>query len=106
MSQLAAPGNTPSLEEVRDKIEKRYTTALGSAELAQNSVQGRMMEVQASTTQMAGQSRLQQIRASMHGDSVAQVTDGGKTAPAASSQADIQREIQARVQAEQGKNPA
>ncbi|OXM68770.1 PspA/IM30 family protein [Amycolatopsis vastitatis] len=106
MSQLAAPGNTPSLEEVRDKIEKRYTTALGSAELAQNSVQGRMMEVQASTTQLAGQSRLQQIRASMHGDSVAQVTDGGKTAPASSSQADIQREIQARVQAEQGKNPA
>lgn len=106
MSQLAAPGNTPSLEEVRDKIEKRYTTALGSAELAQNSVQGRMMEVQASTTQLAGQSRLQQIRASMHGDSVAQVTDGGKTAPASTSQADIQREIQARVQAEQGKNPA
>lgn len=106
MSQLAAPGNTPSLEEVRDKIEKRYTTALGSAELAQNSVQGRMMEVQASTTQMAGQSRLQQIRASMHGDSVAQVTDGGKTAQPSSSQADIQREIQARVQAEQGKNPA
>jgi len=107
MSQLAAPGNTPSLEEVRDKIEKRYTTALGSAELAQNSVQGRMMEVQASTTQLAGQSRLQQIRASMHGDSVAQVTDGGKTAQQpASSSADIQREIQARVQAEQGKNPA
>jgi len=107
MSQLAAPGNTPSLEEVRDKIEKRYTTALGSAELAQNSVQGRMMEVQASTTQLAGQSRLQQIRASMHGDSVAQVTDGGAAAQKpASSSADIQREIQARVQAEQGKNPA
>ncbi|MEU5262654.1 PspA/IM30 family protein [Amycolatopsis sp. NPDC021455] len=106
MSQLAAPGNTPSLEEVRDKIEKRYTTALGQAELAQNSVQGRMMEVQASTTQLAGHSRLEQIRASMRGDSVAQVTDGGKTAPASTSQADIQREIQARVQAEQGKNPA
>lgn len=107
MSQLAAPGNTPSLEEVRDKIEKRYTTALGQAELAQNSVQGRMMEVQASTTQLAGHSRLEQIRASMRGDSVAQVTDGGKTAQQpASSSADIQREIQARVQAEQGKNPA
>ncbi|WP_414944209.1 PspA/IM30 family protein [Amycolatopsis sp. cmx-11-32] len=109
MSQLAAPGNTPSLEDVRDKIEKRYTTALGSAELAQNSVQGRMMEVQASTTQFAGHSRLEQIRASMKGDSVAQVTDGKTTAaaaPKASSGADIQREIQARVQAEQGKNPA
>ncbi|MEU0788631.1 PspA/IM30 family protein [Amycolatopsis sp. NPDC005961] len=107
MSQLAAPGNTPSLEEVRDKIEKRYTTALGSAELAQNSVQGRMMEVQASTTQLAGHSRLEQIRSSMRGDSVAQVTDGGAAQkPASSSSADIQREIQARVQAEQGKNPA
>jgi len=107
MSQLAAPGNTPSLEEVRDKIEKRYTTALGSAELAQNSVQGRMMEVQASTTQLAGHSRLEQIRSSMRGESVAQVTDGGKTAQQpASGSADIQREIQARVQAEQGKNPA
>src|ERR1051325_10917795 len=31
MSELAAPGNGPSLEEVRDKIEKRYATAIGSA---------------------------------------------------------------------------
>ena len=45
MSELAAPGNTPSLDEVRDKIEQRYANALGSAELAQNSVQGRMLEV-------------------------------------------------------------
>ena len=28
-------GNTPSLEEVRDKIERRYANAMGSAELAQ-----------------------------------------------------------------------
>ena len=46
MSELAAPGNTPSLDEVRDKIERRYANAIGSAELAQNSVQGRMIEVQ------------------------------------------------------------
>ncbi|WP_158887363.1 PspA/IM30 family protein [Amycolatopsis anabasis] len=110
MSELAAPGNTPSLEEVREKIEKRYTTALGSAELAQNSVQGRMLEVQHSTTQLAGHSRLEQIRASMKGDSVAQVTDGSSSsaAPAAKQQpsANIQQEIQARVQAEQQKNQA
>ncbi|GAA5167820.1 phage shock protein PspA [Pseudonocardia eucalypti] len=67
MSELAAPGNTPSLEEVRDKIEKRYANALGSAELAQNSVQGRMLEVQQATVDMAGASRLEQIRASMGG---------------------------------------
>jgi phage shock protein A len=113
MSELAAPGNTPSLEEVREKIEKRYTTALGSAELAQNSVQGRMLEVQHSTTQLAGHSRLEQIRASMKGDSVAQVTDGSsaaaaaaKSAATAKSTADVQKEIQARVQAEQQGNQA
>ena len=29
MSELAAPGNTPSLEEVREKIERRYANAIG-----------------------------------------------------------------------------
>ena len=46
MSSLAAPGNTPSLDEVRDKIEQRYANAMGRAELASNSVEGRMLEVQ------------------------------------------------------------
>jgi phage shock protein A len=102
MSELAAPGNTPSLEEVRDKIEKRYTTALGSAELASNSVQGRMMEVQASTTEMAGQSRLEQIRASMGGGSATpQVTSGSSSAATQS----IQNEIAQRVAQEQKANP-
>src|SRR5256885_12852257 len=60
MSSLAAPGNTPSLDEVRDKIERRYATAMGRAELASNSVEGRMLEVQKSTLDMAGPSRLGQ----------------------------------------------
>ncbi|MGH3980508.1 MAG: PspA/IM30 family protein [Pseudonocardiaceae bacterium] len=77
MTELAAPGNTPSLEDVRDKIERRYANAVGSAELAQNSVQGRMLEVQQSTVEMAGHSRLEQIRASMTGGSVAgEITEG------------------------------
>jgi phage shock protein A len=102
MSELAAPGNTPSLEEVRDKIEKRYATAVGSAELAQNSVQGRMMEVQASTTELAGQSRLEQIRASMAGGSSAKQVTSGSTSAAAPN---IQAEIQQRVAQEQRANP-
>ncbi|MGQ0574036.1 MAG: PspA/IM30 family protein [Pseudonocardia sp.] len=83
MSELTAPGNTPSLEEVRDKIEKRYANAIGSAELAQNSVQGRMLEVQQATVDMAGQNRLEQIRASLRGTPVAgEVTAGpGQAAP-------------------------
>jgi phage shock protein A len=71
MSSLAAPGNTPSLDEVREKIERRYATAMGRAELASNSVEGRMLEVQKSSLDMAGASRLEQIRASMAGDQLA-----------------------------------
>jgi phage shock protein A len=79
MSELAAPGTTPSLDEVRQKIERRYANAMGAAELAQNSVQGRMMEVQQASVQMAGHSRLEQIRASMRGESL---SAGGTAAPA------------------------
>jgi phage shock protein A len=68
MSELSAPGTTPSLDEVRQKIEQRYATAMGEAELAQNSVQGRMLEVQQATVQMAGHARLEQIRAQMRGE--------------------------------------
>ena len=71
MSELAAPGNVPSLAEVREKIERRYATALGQAELAQNSVEGRMLEVQKSTLDMAGAARLDQIRLSMGGNQLA-----------------------------------
>ena len=78
MSEIAAPGNTPSLDEVRDKIERRYANAMGEAELAQNSVQGRMMEVQQASVQMAGHSRLEQIRASMRGEAL---PSGGAAAP-------------------------
>ena len=53
-STLSAPGNTPSLDAVRDKIERRYADALGSAELAQNSVSGRMMEVSSRASRWPG----------------------------------------------------
>jgi phage shock protein A len=80
MSELAAPGNTPSLDEVRDKIERRYARALGSAELAQNSVQGQMLEVQQSSLDMAGRSRLEQIRASISGAPAAGEVTAGEPA--------------------------
>ncbi len=67
ISGMAAPTNVPSLDEVRDKIEARYANALGQADLASNSVQGRMLEVRQATRDMAGQSRLEEIRASLHG---------------------------------------
>ncbi|MEW2374726.1 PspA/IM30 family protein [Micromonospora sp. NPDC047812] len=73
MSSLTAPANTPSLDEVRDRIEQRYATAMGRAELAGNSVEGRMLEIQKSTLDSAGSSRLEQIRSSMAGEQL-----GGK----------------------------
>jgi phage shock protein A len=88
MSELASPGNTPSLDEVRDKIERRYANAIGSAELAQNSVQGRMLEVQQQSVQMAGHSRLEQIRASMRGE---QLPAGGTAATSPATRATNQQ---------------
>jgi phage shock protein A len=77
MSSLAAPGNTPSLDEVREKIEQRYANAMGRAELASNTVEGRMLEIQQSTLDMQGASRLDQIRASMAGELTAGPEQGG-----------------------------
>ncbi len=80
VNELSAPGNTPSLAEVRDKIEARYANALGQAELAQTSVEGRMLEVQKATLDVAGASRLEQIRAGMGGQ---QAVEGGTGAAGA-----------------------
>ena len=86
MSELAAPGNVPSLDEVRDKIEARYAKALGSAELASSSVEGRMLEVEKSTMDVAGQARLEQIRASLGqgpaAPAIGSVPPDGEAAPA------------------------
>lgn len=80
MNSLTSSGSTPNLDQVRDKIERRYSNALGQAELAQNSVEGRMAEVQQAGIQMAGHSRLEQIRAEMAGGGNKQVSGGGNQA--------------------------
>jgi phage shock protein A len=72
VGQLTAPGATPTFDEVRDKIEKRYATALGRADLAAGTIEGRKLEVQKATLDMAGASRLDEIRASM----AAEITSG------------------------------
>ena len=80
VNELSAPGNTPSLSEVRDKIERRYANALGQAELAQTSVEGRMLGIEKASLDVAGASRLEQIRASMAGGPAA--VGSGTGAPA------------------------
>ena len=66
MNSITASG--PNLDQVREKIERRYANALGGAELAQNSIQGRMAEVEQAGIQMAGHGRLEQLRAEMAGE--------------------------------------
>ncbi len=82
MSELAAPRNVPSLDEVRDKIEQRYATAVGQAELAQNTVAGRMLEVRQASVNLQGSARLEEIRASLKAASGAPAVGAGGAADA------------------------
>jgi phage shock protein A len=106
MSSLTAPGSTPSLNEVRDRIERRYADAMGRAELAGNSVEGRMLEIQKATLDSAGSARLEQIRSSMAGEQLAGRQDRpavGQTQPAADPAAAARLdEIRASMSRERG----
>ncbi|KAB1904080.1 MULTISPECIES: PspA/IM30 family protein [Micromonospora] len=103
MSSLTAPANTPSLDEVRDRIERRYATAMGRAELAGNSVEGRMLEIQKATLDSAGSARLEQIRSSMAGEQLGSRSEtpavGQPADPAAAARLD---EIRASMSRERG----
>lgn len=64
------PGGVPTFDSVREKIETRYGTALGAAELDAETPEGRSIEEQYEARQRAAAERLAQIRASMKsGDS-------------------------------------
>lgn len=62
----------PTFDAVREKIETRYGTATGAAELAAETPEGRTVEEQYDARQRAAAERLAQIRASMHGDDAGQ----------------------------------
>src|SRR6195952_907042 len=62
MAELQPQGDTPNLAEVRDKIEKRYASALGHSELASSGVEARMLEVRKATMNAAANNRLEEIR--------------------------------------------
>ena len=68
MQQFGADDSVPTLDGVRDKIERRYANALGAQELAKDSMTDRMAEIEAAGTDLAASSRLEQIRASMAGE--------------------------------------
>jgi phage shock protein A len=55
----------PTFDSVREKIETRYGTAIGSSELAADTPEGRTVEQQYGERQKAAHDRLEQIKASM-----------------------------------------
>jgi hypothetical protein len=61
-------GGVPTFDSVREKIETRYGTAIGGAELAAETPEGRSVEEQYDARQRAAAERLAQIRESMHDD--------------------------------------
>jgi phage shock protein A len=62
------PSGVPTFDSVREKIETRYGTAIGSAELDAESPEGRTVEEQYDARQRAAAERLDEIRKSMHKD--------------------------------------
>ncbi|MGV9775427.1 PspA/IM30 family protein [Streptosporangium sp. NPDC003464] len=65
LSGLAPAGDTPTMDQVREKIEKRYARALGEAELTSNSVEARMIEVERAALDVEGAARLEAIKESL-----------------------------------------
>jgi phage shock protein A len=55
----------PTFESVREKVEHRLGTAIGSAELASESTEGRTVAEQYEERQRAAAERLAEIRATM-----------------------------------------
>ncbi|MCB0948727.1 MAG: hypothetical protein KDB44_05490 [Mycobacterium sp.] len=58
----------PTFESVREKIESRYATSIGSAELAAETPEGRSAEEQYDARQEAAAQRVAQIRDAMRKD--------------------------------------
>jgi phage shock protein A len=58
----------PTFDFVREKIETRYGTSLGAAELDAQTPEGRTVEEQYEARQRAAAERLAQIRESMNRD--------------------------------------
>ncbi|HVW44971.1 MAG TPA: hypothetical protein VHC18_26840 [Amycolatopsis sp.] len=58
----------PSFDYVRDRIENRVNTAIGSAELASETPEGVSVEQQMAERERAGRAKLEEIRRSMRGE--------------------------------------
>jgi phage shock protein A len=67
--------DVPTFDEVRDKIESRYAKALGASEIAGESVEVRMLEVEQAAMNTEATARLDAIRAQLGISSPSAVAD-------------------------------
>jgi phage shock protein A len=72
--------DTPTLDQVRAKIEARYARAIGASELGGQTVEARMLEVEQAALGSEARSRLDTMRAEMGIGSAAEVGSGAPSA--------------------------
>ena len=74
MGELAPAGDVPTLDQVRDKLDQRYAQAVGTAEIADDSIDARLLDVETSVIEQQGLRRLEEIRRSLelesHGNEI------------------------------------
>ncbi len=58
----------PTFDRVRDKVQQRFGTAIGSDELTRQTPSGQSLQEQWDAREKAGHERLNEIRRSLHGD--------------------------------------
>ncbi|GAA4795921.1 PspA/IM30 family protein [Corynebacterium canis] len=69
--------NVPTLDSVREKIERRYATALGAQELAESSsATSRMEEIMSGASDMRASARLEEIRAQLATETTGELEAG------------------------------
>ena len=57
--------DVPTFDEVRTKIEAQYAKALGTAELSNQGVEARMLEIEQASVNSEAQNRLAEMRSQM-----------------------------------------
>ncbi|TMG32718.1 MAG: hypothetical protein E6H93_03725 [Chloroflexi bacterium] len=65
VGELAPAEDVPTLDRVRDKLDRRYAVAMGGAEVASASVDARLLDVETSAIEQQGLRRLEEIRRSI-----------------------------------------
>lgn len=65
MSTLAPATDTPTLAKVREKVEQRYSVALGRQELASQGMEAKMLEVRRATMDARAAGRLAELRSGL-----------------------------------------